>query len=329
MRTLCPNCEKTTDFIQMTKKETVEVRGEIIIVDVSLYKCTFCREKFENPSDPDATELAYREYRSRHGMIQPDQIISYRERYGLTQAEFAKLLGWGVATLSRFENGALLSESHDKILKMVQNPTVLLRLIKESTAISSEKKRESLAKQLSNEAVPIFEELYLTTHGNYPPSPFSGNIEFQLSKFYSACLYFAKGSGIWKTKLNKLLFYADFLHFKRHKKSITGSRYACASYGPVPDNYDMLFSLLIERGDLETKEVPTNGDNIGEMFYAAKGVDLSLFSESELTVLKDVETKFAEFTARKITDYSHEEEGYIRTSNGELIPYDYAEKLRV
>ena len=66
-----------------------------------------------------------------------------------------------------------------------------------------------------------------------------------LAKLFNAILFFCKGR-VLKTKLNKLLFYADFKHFKEYAVSITGARYARIPFGPAPDKYAFYFATLLE-----------------------------------------------------------------------------------
>src|SRR4030042_3509419 len=74
MKGICPNCEKETELELIQKVEEIKVRGEVIKVDVKYYKCKSCGEEFEDPrSDEDPLDKAYREYRRRHGMMQPEE----------------------------------------------------------------------------------------------------------------------------------------------------------------------------------------------------------------------------------------------------------------
>jgi len=45
-------------------------------------------------------------------------LLYHTRRYPITQEELGVLLGWGGATLSRYENGALQDEVHEKMLRM-------------------------------------------------------------------------------------------------------------------------------------------------------------------------------------------------------------------
>lgn len=331
MKGICPNCEKETDLELLRTLEVVKVRGEQIEVAMEYYKCLVCHEEFEDPhSEVDSLDKAYREYRHRHGMMQPEEILDLRKRYGLTQNEMSKLLGWGGATLSRYENGALQDEAHEKVLRLTMDPRNLLRLIGETPDALSEKKRDRLIKELreAEEETYSFERIYEERFGSYEPNDLSGYKKFDLTKLFNVILFFCS-EDTFKTKLNKLLFYADFKHFKEYAVSITGVRYAHIPFGPAPDNYDYYFATLIEEDALRVEEVSYSETVTGEKFISKKKPDLSLFSESELKILASVKEHFKRFAAKTITDFSHEEEGYKETSDGRLISYKYASKLKI
>ena len=46
-------------------------------------------------------------------------------------------------------------------------------------------------------------------------------------------------------------------------------------------------------------------------------------------MLLEVKKYFKEFSAKKITDFSHEEAGYVKTKNAEFISYFFAKELKI
>ena len=50
--------------------------------------------------------------------------------------------------------------------------------------------------------------------------------------------------GIFPTKLNKAMFYADFLNYKQRGISISGLEYQAIQYGPVPVHYDTIYDNI-------------------------------------------------------------------------------------
>jgi putative zinc finger/helix-turn-helix YgiT family protein len=330
MKSICPNCEKETELELIQKVEDIKVRGEVIKVEVKYYKCKNCGEEFDDPhSDEDPLDKAYREYRRRHGMMQPEEIRDFRKKFGLTQNEMNRLLGWGGATLSRYENGALQDETHEKALRLAMDPHNLLKLIEATRDVLPEEKKDRLINELraSEEETCSLERVYEERFGKYEANELSGYRKLDLAKLFNATLYFCKG-GVLKTKLNKLLFYADCKHFKDYTVSITGARYAHIPFGPAPEKYALYFATLLENGEIRVEE-HIIADFVGEEFISVKEPDLSLFTDSELKILATVKEYFKDFNVKRITDFSHDEKGYKETTPGDIISYEYASDLKV
>lgn len=331
MKGICPNCEKETELELVRRLEDVNVRGEAIKVEVTYYKCENCGEEFEDPhSDEDPLDKAYREYRRRHGMMQPEEVRDFRKRFGLTQNEMSRLLGWGGATLSRYENGALQDETHEKALHLAMDPRNLLKLIEESPDALPKEKRDRLINELraAVEETCSLEMIYEERFGRYEADELSGYRRLDLAKLFNAILYFCKG-GVFKTKLNKLLFYADFRHFKDYTVSITGARYKHYTFSPAPEKYSLYLATLLENGEIKVEEHVFSEDVIGEEFISSKEPDLLLFSDSELKILATVKEYFKDFNSKKIKDFSHDEKGYKETVPGGIISYEYANELKL
>jgi len=334
MKGICPNCEKETEQKLVNAIEEIIIRGEAVPINVEYYKCNECGSEFRDPSSQkDPLETAYHEYRQRHGMLQPEKIKELREQYGLTQQEMSNLLGWGGATLSRYENGALQDEAHETILRLIQEPHNLLELIEQKPNSLDEKKKErtiAWLKENANGWEKSFTTIYENLFGSYDADKLSGYRILNISKLFNSMVFFCKESDVPKTKLNKLLFYADFKHFKDYSISITGVQYAHLPYGPAPDNYQLYVAALHdEEKSISIEEVQFPNGYTGEFLRAIKEPVLSMFSTTELKILAMVKECFAEFTASKISELSHQEKGYKDTRNGEIISYDYAQFLSI
>jgi putative zinc finger/helix-turn-helix YgiT family protein len=328
MNGFCPNCEKESPLEIVRKVEEFDVRGEIIPVEVEFYQCQECGEEFENSKSPiDPYETAYREYRSRKGMLQPEEIRDFRTSRGLTQKEFSDLLGIGIATLNRYENGALQSEAHDRVIRLAMDPRNFLYLISKSQGVLGDPKRKEIISQLTEETEVSWLENTRIVFGNYNADIYSGYKKFEMGKFFEAIKYFCYQDRIFKTKLMKLLFYADFGHYKNYSVSITGARYARLPYGPVPDQFERWLAALVLDEESIRKEEDWNHDYPGEVYVSVTAPDLSIFSPSELRVLAAVKEVFQNFTAKRISDISHNEVGYRKTETSQLISYDYASLL--
>ena len=330
MQRICGICEKETHHEFIRKPESFDVRGELIDVNVEFYKCADCgEESLDLNSEYDHLAEAYKIFRHRHGMIQPEEIRSFRKRYGLTQGELSRLLGWGETTLSRYENGALQDETHDTALRLAMKPSSLLKLIEEKPDALNPGRKKDLMSLLKEEERQVFSySWFFETHaGNYEDDEFSGYMPLNFEKVVNAILYFCE-KGVFKTKLNKLLFYLDFKHFKEHTVSCTGLRYAHLPHGPVPNDFDVYFSFMQHEGMLRAEEEFFD-DGGGEKLFAEAEPRLALFSDSELKTLIAVRETFQSYSSRMISKLSHDEAGYEATQTGDLISYRYAEQLQI
>ena len=321
----CPMCEEEREVRPVTSVK-VKVRGEEFDVPVELYECTVCGERFDTPDNSqDELKEAYKLYREKHGYMQPEEIRALREKYGLNQTELANLLGWSVATLSRYENGALQDSTHDRVLKSLRDPSFLLNLLEENPDVLDQERRKELRQRLKE---IIKKEEYARQIDKLVKS---GNS----IKIIEVIKYIANFCKLNKTKLNKILFYCDFTHFKEYGVSITELQYIHLPYGPCPEAYEAILSILDEANiiqrDYEVLGVSQENEDliVEEKIKALSAVNMEVFSETELKVLQKVVSKLGPMTARELSEISHREAGYKETSNKEVIPYDYASKLKV
>lgn len=324
---LCSNCENETDFEIVTKEEVIPVKKEPIKLDVQYIRCNKCGDEFFDPKqNNDPFISAYRLYREKKALLQPEEIKAWRKKYKLTQKETANLLGMGLATISRYENGSLQEESHDKLIRLAMDPANLVRLIDNTDESLSQARKEQLRKVVveTEDNFHSLDNSILANLGNYEPNELSGYKRFNLEKLYNAILFFCRKE-VFLTKLNKLLFYADFKYFKEYTLSITGARYAHIPFGPAPDNYQIYLGALNSKKQIEViEDIDKTG---GEIIKATKEPDLSLFSASELRILASVDEDFEGSSATDMTNMSHNEVAYQQTINGEIIPYHYAGQL--
>jgi|BarGraNGADG00312_2_1021985.scaffolds.fasta_scaffold24602_2 putative zinc finger/helix-turn-helix YgiT family protein len=330
MKGICPVCAQVSELKPIHKSEELVVRGETIPIEEDLFECSSCGEEFKDPkSKTDVLAMAFEEYRRRHGMLAPEAIQSFRKHFGLTQSELSNLLHWGGATLSRYENGALPNEAHEKMLQMVMEPDNLLRLIESHPAALSDTKRESLIEELRKEReVHAPRQLIADWVGRLEPDQYTGYRRLELDKLLNMILFFCSDKPVFKTKMNKLLFYADFDHFKECAVSITGSSYLRFQHGPVPEGFDVFYSLLETEGAIDVAEVFFDIGS-GEELLAVKKPDMNIFTESEIATLIFVKKYFEDFTSRGIRDFSHQEEGYKKTEDRTEISYLFSGSLQI
>jgi hypothetical protein len=145
-------------------------------------------------------------------------------------------------------------------------------------------------------------------------------------KFRELIVYFSKKCEMDKkfgaTKLNKLLFYVDFLHFKQHGKAITGLAYQKLEHGPAPRALKPILSEM-EGRDIEIRETLFHG-KVQKRPIPLRDPDTSVFSTKELELIDTVISRFWNMSATEISNKSHEFIGWVAARLNETIPYAIA-----
>lgn len=331
----CPNCEEYTEATLGVEKEIYNVRGEPIEIEAEVAVCQKCGSKiFDEERDWRNLEIAYSHYRKKYSLLSPDEIRTIREKYGLSQRALSRLLGWGEITIHRYENGAIQDNVHDSILRLIEDPQNVQKFFEAHrnrlpphTGAVLEKRIASFLQEDKEKTFQVsFERLVSHQHVDLT----SGFKEYDLEKLKNMILYLVKRlDGVLKTKLNKLLWYCDFLCFKETSVSITGTQYIRLPYGPVPDNYELIIANMIREGFLEKNEILFDATRgvVGEQFTILAEPHQGIFSEEEIKVMNFVADTFREYTSTRITDMSHQEAAYTKCEDGDIISYQYAKEL--
>jgi uncharacterized phage-associated protein len=149
---------------------------------------------------------------------------------------------------------------------------------------------------------------------------FSGHRPFSFEKLAAMTAYIAsRGRDIYKTKLNKLLFYSDFVHFYDHGTSISGARYVHLPFGPVPDRYEGLLAKLSATGMIRVEKGQGH-----ELIKASSEPVTDVLTNEERGSLDWVLDTYGALSASAISERSHREMAYKYTRPGEAIAYEYA-----
>jgi putative zinc finger/helix-turn-helix YgiT family protein len=118
----CPSCG--TSMIERRAQLKLPLNGENVSVPSALHlSCPKCGEvvlRFEDSRRLQNDAIAV--YRKKHGLLSASQIRAIRERFGLTQAEFGRLLHLGANTISRWESGRnVQTEAMEMLLRLIRD----------------------------------------------------------------------------------------------------------------------------------------------------------------------------------------------------------------
>ncbi|MCD8023568.1 MAG: DUF4065 domain-containing protein [Lachnospiraceae bacterium] len=336
MNLYCPVCGKMHEVEERMREATTIIKGEEVSYPERYYFCQYADEEgneYEIGSMTNENLMNARNaYRVKNGLLTSGEIVSIREKYGLSQVELSRLLGWGEATISRYESKAIQDESYDHMLRLIaENPLQALEYLKKNGGKFSGARMREIKSRIVMELDSYGKE-YLTRQtfeGEYAgfdePSDANGYVLLDIDKLEAVISYFAERvAHLFKTKLMKLLWYADAVSFKWYGKAMTGLVYRHEAMGALPVGHYSLMNL--ENLNVQ-EEMSMSYDSMFHI-YPNETIDGAVLTAKDQDVLNAVCEKFRDYKASEIVNYMHEEAAYTETEPGAVIPFSLAGKVR-
>jgi putative zinc finger/helix-turn-helix YgiT family protein len=293
------------------------------------YVCEETHERFTT-TELDEVNIAqvYNKYRAKYGIPFPEEIKRIRRHYGLSATKMSEILGFGENQYRLYENGDMPSEANGKVLMSIMNPDFFRIFIENARGQFSEDEYAKLTAKASawkNEKYPqyLVEYVFMTNRR----SAYNGYATQSIDKLKNILLYFIERcNGVFFTKMNKLLFYTDFLSYRMLGKGLTGLAYKAIAHGPVPLRWDRIYSFYDE---INQEIVQFKDDRVGTMLVSKLSPDMAEFSDEELNILEYVYQRFKNETPKQISETSHHEEAWLRNLNSDqLINFEMAFSLK-
>ncbi|MEZ4828062.1 MAG: DUF4065 domain-containing protein [Bacteroidia bacterium] len=273
----------------------------------------------------------YNLYREKHHIPFPEEIRQIREQYGLSAAKMSEVLDLGANSFRNYENGEIPSLANAKLIRLARDPGNFLSFLNEKRHLFSDAAWEKLQKHIQTlmgkDKLDTVVEYIWNFH--MEPNAFTGYTRPDFRKVAHFILFFAEKARPLKTRMNKLMFYCDFLNFQRTGFSISGCNYRAIPFGPVPSHFHELFGVLEAEKYISIEEEMFDHGGVGERFVANSSFDSSLFSEEELETMNHIVTVFDDVRTQKIIEMSHQEIGWADNhGKRDLISYQqYAFQL--
>jgi len=332
----CPICGKTHEVEERSRMTAIAVKDDEVFYEETYYYCSNAKKnenEFASGSMTDSNLLRARNaYRIKHGLLTSDEIVGIREDYDLSQVDLARLMGWGEATISRYESKAIQDEAYDKMLRLIRdNPMQALGFLRSNKDSFSDKKCRDISEKMIGK-LEMYGKEYLsrqTLESEYvcfdKPSDSNGFTMLNIDKTEAAISYIAERvDDLYKVRLMKMLWYADALSFKNTGKAMTGLVYRHNEMGALPVGHRYLMNLsrvnVVEEfsGSYDTKL----------HILPEKNMDYRKLSSEDRKVLDKVIVKFKSFNTKEIVEYMHKETAYKKTKQGEIIPFALAAEIR-
>lgn len=263
------------------------------------------------------------EYRRKNGLLLDYNIKQIRDKYKLSQKDFALLLGLGEVTITRYESKTVQDKSQDEIIRNANNPEYFLKM--------ANKNKERYIKEYDedkfNKVIEIIKENIskVFIESEYERRNFDANLigdkKLDLEKTFAVIKAFCtKTECLTKTKLAKFLWYLDFISYKKYGKGITGLSYCHLPYGAVP----FLYEELINNEKIIMKTI-FQGDMIKKTITDV--ICDSKLNNQELEIIDEIIQKFKDMNTEAVVEYMHKEKAYTETEKNQFISYHYAKKI--
>lgn len=148
---------------------------------------------------------------------------------------------------------------------------------------------------------------------------------FKDAKFRELVLFISERSqgdtafGI--TKLNKLLFFSDFIAYRAFGESITGARYQKLDWGPAPRPLVPMLERLEQQGDITTVKTNYFG-RVQDRVVPKRPPVLDRFSAREIDLVAQIIDGLWGSNANEVSGIAHKFVGWRAANMHEDIPYE-------
>ncbi len=311
------------------EKRTWSFRGEEYVYNHSAWLCEDSGELFTTDEMDDAGYVQVtNQYRLKYGIPFTDEIIAVREKYGVSAAKMSQILGIGINQWRLYEAGEVPSVSNGRMIRSIMTPSVFGGYVESAKVVLGESEYKKLVARITSlygdcreceiSTVPV---IFKSERGAK-----NGYAQQSLYKVKNVLLFILDKCGeVFNTKMNKILFYSDFLAYKRYGMAITGLTYRAIDYGPVPERWDLVYSYF----DEIVQEPRSFGDKEGSVLVANGGFDEQVLTPAEVQILNEVCDKFSCYSSSKMTEISHNETAWRECVDGHrVIPFEYAFELK-
>lgn len=300
-------------MIARSEPRTITFRKEDFTV---MYHYYFDDETGEGFTDSQQGDLnlsqVWNQYRAKHHIPFPEEIISIRESYQLSAAKMSDILGFGINGWRLYEQGEVPSISNARLIRQAADSKSFFHMANDSNALNAKQLHGLLTRIEDLELILSARDPIESYWSEMQPSSLFGYRKPDPIRLAAMVQLLAKKSRPYKVKLNKLLFYADFTHFRTYGKSISGMPYVAIDMGPVPDRFASLFEWM-ERRRLILIHVKTfQNESIGEQFLPIEQSDLTAVLDSrEMETLTTVSDVLGRLNSTRIIEFSHAEPAWL------------------
>jgi len=307
------------------RKVQVEVKGELIEFEEKYIVNEVGEEIFDRDIEIENDQRLYDIYKKRNNLLTIEEIKKIREKYELTQKDYALIIGVGEITVHRFEKGSIQTEAVDSIMRLSEDPDNMNFLFKQNKNNISKELQNKLKikieelQQLKKHRLIDKEDLMINQleHREISATILAEHIIHEYNnKVDNLCIdYEIIPEYITNLKLQKLLYYVQGISLLVFGKKAFPEEIKAWIYGPVVNEVYQNYK------DNHGKEIILENDenNINKIPYGTH------------KIVETVVSNYGSMEANKLIDFTHEEDPWKNTEINKEIKVDlikeYFEKV--
>ncbi len=164
MKKYCDTCGQSRDVTTKEIRDTFRVKDKEVDVTITITTCDVCGNEVYNEEQEKKNDLiVFDAYRRKSNLLTTDEIKAIREKYGLSQAKFSEILGFGKKTITRYENGSIQDTVHDNLMRLFDRKFNAAMIFEWRKNDINPKTRTTMSFALSNQDVDETRFEYSTT----------------------------------------------------------------------------------------------------------------------------------------------------------------------
>ena len=129
MRKYCANCELIQDAVIRIEVQEFKVKKNKVTAKIVILTCSQCGDEvYDKDNEVSNDIMIFDQYKKTKKLMTSKEIIRIREKYSISQVTLSKIMGFGIKTITRYENGAIQDNAHDNLLRLASLDANFYRL---------------------------------------------------------------------------------------------------------------------------------------------------------------------------------------------------------
>jgi uncharacterized phage-associated protein len=240
------------------------------------------------------------------------------------------ILGIGTNQWRLYESGEVPSVSNGRMIRSIMNPKVFLDLVESARQLLAEKEYNAITAKVK-QVIAQSDKFHMDAYEcrrlfSVARGADNGYSPISLERVKAVMLtVLQECNEVFCTKMNKLLFYIDFLSYRQRGIAMTGLSFRAIDFGPVPDRWEKLYGEF----DEIRQELRPMGEYEGNVLLSDVAPDDAILNDSEKEIIHAVCTRFMGYSSNRISAISHDEPAWIKYHGAHSrIPFTEAFELK-